>query len=114
MLIFKNPKVGTKVDMHTDNIYIISQPKLSCLGMWLAMDDANNDNGCMWAFPGSHKTPTNYFSYLTEDKLATVYEGVKPDYSVLENPVCLEAKKGTIILLHGDTVHYSSHNHSVH
>ncbi|KAM3142374.1 hypothetical protein pb186bvf_005531 [Paramecium bursaria] len=112
MLIFKNPKVGTKVDMHTDNIYIISQPKLTCLGMWLAMDDATNENGCMWAFPGSHQNPTKYFSYLTEDKKSTVYEGEKPDYSILTNPVCLEAKKGTIIILHGDLVHYSSHNHS--
>ena len=41
--------------MHTDNTYITTEPELSCLGIWCALEDANKENGCMYGFPGSHK-----------------------------------------------------------
>lgn len=57
--------------MHTDNTYIISEPKLSCIGIWIALEDANKENGCMYAFPKSHHIPTTYFSVLDETKKGT-------------------------------------------
>jgi len=41
--------------MHADNTYIISEPKLTCIGIWVALADATKENGCMYGFPGSHK-----------------------------------------------------------
>lgn len=57
--------------MHTDNTYIISEPKLSCIGMWVALEDATRENGCMFAFPRSHLTSTTYFSVLNETRRNT-------------------------------------------
>lgn len=69
----------------------------------------------MYGFPGSHKTPTTYFSKLNATRDATYYEGPEPKYEnhyKIEDAACLEVPKGSVICLHGDLVHYSSHNHS--
>ena len=108
MYIFKSKKIGTKVDMHTDNTYIISKP-LSCIGIWVALEDATPQNGCMWGIPGSHKTPTSYFMYSNGKN--TYYEGQLPNYKQ-DGAVCLPVSKGSIILLHGDLVHFSGDNTS--
>lgn len=60
MIIFKNPKIGGEVPKHTDNSYIMTDPK-TCIGIWVAMEDATKENGCMWAYPGSQKNPTTVF-----------------------------------------------------
>ena len=54
MYIYKNPAIGGEVEPHVDNTYLISSPKLSILGLWIALHDANVENGCLWGIPGSH------------------------------------------------------------
>lgn len=69
----------------------------------------------MYGFPGSHKTPTTMFSVLKENKKETEYVGPQPNYEKIfknEEAACLEVKKGSVICLHGDLVHYSGHNTS--
>ena len=66
--------------MHTDNTYMITRPNLSCTGIWCALEDATVINGCMYAFPGSHKKQTEYFMTLNEDRKSTQYVGPKPNY----------------------------------
>lgn len=57
MYIFKSNKIGQKVDPHTDNTYLITNP-LSTLGIWIAIEDATLENGCLWGVPKSHTTKT--------------------------------------------------------
>jgi phytanoyl-CoA hydroxylase len=63
MYIFKSSKIGycvyvrQRVDPHTDNTYIITQPH-STVGIWVAIEDATVDNGCLWGVPGSHRIKT--------------------------------------------------------
>ena len=54
MYIFKNPKTGSAVHSHQDSTFLFTSPKQSCLGLWLALDDANLSNGCLWVRPESH------------------------------------------------------------
>lgn len=114
MYIFKNARIGGEVDPHTDNIYIRSKP-LSCFGIWVACDDATLENGAMWGIPGSHKTPTNYFMKTKIDstgRTIVYYDPPeKPKYD-MSKAVPLEAEKGSVVLLHGDFVHFSHPNTS--
>ena len=107
MYILKSPKIGGVVTPHQDCSYIISEPS-SCIGVWVALDDARPDNACMYAAPGSHKQGTKYFWEKKDGKMG--FSG-KYEYST-DNAVCLEAKAGTVILLHGNLVHWSSQNYS--
>jgi phytanoyl-CoA hydroxylase len=114
MYICKSARVGGEVPPHTDNTYIRTNP-LSCFGLWVAFDDATKENGGMWGYPGSHKKQTDYFMKLVENqgKRSTIYEPSNPPkYEELKDPVPLEAEKGTVILLHGDFVHFSKSNTS--
>lgn len=66
----------------------------------------------MWAVPGSHKTPTDYFLKLSkeQDKITTIYEPNTPPKYNLEGAEALDAEQGSIVLLHGDLVHFSHAN----
>lgn len=55
MYILKNAKVGGEVTSHQDSTFLYTTPKLTCLGLWLALDEATEENGCLWARLGSHK-----------------------------------------------------------
>src|SRR4051812_27460967 len=53
MLFVKGPgKAGQA--WHQDEYYIPTRDK-SLIGAWIAIDDANIQNGCLWLIPGSHK-----------------------------------------------------------
>jgi phytanoyl-CoA hydroxylase len=111
MYIFKNPRIGGEVGPHTDNTYIRTNP-LSCAGIWVAFDDASKENGCMWGVPGSHKTPTDYFLKLDKTGTKTYYEPANAPQYDISNAVPLEVEKGSVVLLHGDFVHFSHPNTS--
>ena len=52
MLIFKQPFVGGEVVPHQDSCFVATDP-LSCVGIWLALEDATRENGCLWTLPGA-------------------------------------------------------------
>lgn len=53
-LLLKPPKVGSAKGMHQDSPYWPIDPMSLC-SCWFALDDANEENGCMAALPGAHK-----------------------------------------------------------
>jgi len=55
MYIFKQPHVGGEVTSHQDSTFLYTEPRQTCLGLWLALDDATLENGCLWIRPGSHQ-----------------------------------------------------------
>jgi phytanoyl-CoA hydroxylase len=57
MYIFKQPKIGGTVHSHQDSSFLYTTPRQTCLGLWLALDDATLENGCLWVRPGSHTEP---------------------------------------------------------
>ena len=55
MYIFKQPRgVGGIVHSHQDATFLYTDPYPTCIGLWLALDDATLENGCLWVRPGSH------------------------------------------------------------
>ena len=57
MYICKNPKIGGTVHSHQDSTFLFTEPRQSCLGLWLALDNATLQNGCLWVRPKSHREP---------------------------------------------------------
>merc|ERR1712025_743925 len=49
MYIFKQPSIGGEVTSHQDSTFLHTTPRLTCLGLWLALDPANTTNGGLWA-----------------------------------------------------------------
>ncbi|MGA1657683.1 MAG: phytanoyl-CoA dioxygenase family protein [Ilumatobacteraceae bacterium] len=111
MYIFKQPHIGGEVTCHTDHTYLWTEPQ-SVVGFWFAIDDATNENGCMWALPGGHRLPVRSRSRLNESRTATVMDVLDPEPYPLDNLQCLEAKRGTLVLLDGAVPHLSAANTS--
>ena len=53
-LFCKPGKDGMEVPMHQDGQYWPIRPLATCT-MWLALDTADRNNGCLEVIPGSHK-----------------------------------------------------------
>lgn len=54
--ISKRPDDGLPVHWHQDAAYFPIEP-METFTLWLAVDDATRENGCMWVVPGSHRPP---------------------------------------------------------
>ena len=55
MLFFNPPGKGGQ-GWHQDSFYIQTQPD-TLIGAWMAIDRADESNGCLWVAPGSHCEP---------------------------------------------------------
>jgi len=52
--LYKPALHGDIVPWHQDNGYWHLEPP-AAMSMWIALDDADEENGCMWVVPGSHR-----------------------------------------------------------
>nr|WP_298683781.1 phytanoyl-CoA dioxygenase family protein [uncultured Dongia sp.] len=110
MYIFKQPGIGGEISWHQDSTYLYTEP-LSCIGFWFALEDADSSNGGMLAIPGAHKGPLRErFRRLKDDSLVTEKLDETPFPG--HRSVKLDAKKGSLVVLHGLLPHYSSANRS--
>ncbi|XP_013388645.1 phytanoyl-CoA dioxygenase domain-containing protein 1-like [Lingula anatina] len=114
MYIFKNPGIGGVVTAHQDSWFLNTKP-LKLMGVWIALEDATLENGCLWFIPGSHKEgiTDNYRMIRNPDKDGPPlkFTGAEPKYDdskFIPGPV----KKGTAVLIHGEVVHKSNPNNS--
>ena len=56
MYLFKQPHIGGEVGWHQDATYLHTTPA-TVTGFWIALDDADRDNGCLMALRGAHRGP---------------------------------------------------------
>mmetsp|Transcript_29159 Transcript_29159/g.75031 ORF Transcript_29159/g.75031 Transcript_29159/m.75031 type:complete len:298 (+) Transcript_29159:67-960(+) len=115
MYIFKQPKIGGKVDIHQDSTFLYTEPT-SCIGLWFAVDDATVENGCLYADPGSHKGALGEIKrrfVRTADNTTTEFRPPTPtQYDIDSCSAKVECKRGTLVFIHGSVVHMSYENHS--
>jgi phytanoyl-CoA hydroxylase len=114
MYIFKNPFIGGDVACHQDATFLYTE-LLSVVGLWLALEDATKDNGCLWALPGGHAGPLRKrFVRAPGGGTAFVQLDAAPLPAVAPGEPwrSLEVEKGTLVLLHGLLPHWSGPNRS--
>jgi phytanoyl-CoA hydroxylase len=111
---YKPSKVGGPTDWHQDHPYWpIIQPA-DLVSAWVALEDADVENGCMWMVPGSHKWGPHKGGTLGTNKTDFT---PTPDLSLLPadidtTPVPMPVKKGHAGLHHCLTWHGSPPNRS--
>ncbi len=95
---------------HQDEYYIPTRDR-SLTGMWMALDDATVDNGCLWTIPGSHK-PGVLWPQRQHGKQGVfdcAGEAWRFPYGD-EDAVPVEVKAGSIVLFNGYLLHRSLPN----
>jgi phytanoyl-CoA hydroxylase len=53
--LLKPPLLGREKPWHQDNAYFNLPPAATVVGVWIALDEATPENGCMHLIPGSHR-----------------------------------------------------------
>lgn len=109
MVIWKPPAIGGAVTCHQDATFLITDPP-SVIGFWLALEDADAGNGCLYAIPGGHRGPLRQCFHEIDGALVT--ETLDPTPFDEAAAVALPAPKGTIVVLHGLLPHGSAPNTS--
>lgn len=81
-----SPDAGLEKPWHQDMAYgNLSQSKMVC-GIWIALDEARLDNGCMHVIPGSHKDgPLPHFA-IRDWQLCDSHVKVERDVAVPLKP----------------------------
>jgi phytanoyl-CoA hydroxylase len=107
MLYFK-PAGSRGQALHQDNFYLKVQPG-TCMAAWMALDDCDEDNGCMQVVPGSHT-----WSMLCTEKADTTvsFTDVTVPLPRGTQPRSVIMAAGDVLFFNGSLVHGSFPNTS--
>ena len=109
-LFIKNPNEKGYVSFHQDAKYIGLEP-YNWVTAWIAVTDANEKNGCMRMWSGSHKQDLKYHSQkFDESNLLT--RGQTIENIPIEETKSILLKAGQMSLHHPKIVHGSGLNNS--
>ena len=105
-----NFPIGTGQLAHSDTLHFNSIPASFMVGVWVAMEDIDEDNGPLIYYPGSHKLEEysmesfgleagyhNYANYEQEIQKVLAEFKLEPEYGI--------ANKGDIIIWHANLLH---------
>lgn len=110
MYIFKQPLIGGEVTCHQDATFLYTEP-LSVTGLWFALEDATQENGCLWALAGAHRAGLKS-RFVRAEGGGTRFEHYKASPWPTDGLVPLEVKKGALVVLDGLLPHLSRANRS--
>jgi phytanoyl-CoA hydroxylase len=100
--VAKPPRARTELPWHQDNGYAPTIPEeyVTC---WLALDDADEDNGCIHVLPGSHRNGTLDHHNVAGSPFRAGYDGPEAGLAV---PV----RKGSVLVFSSLIMHRSGPN----
>jgi ectoine hydroxylase-related dioxygenase (phytanoyl-CoA dioxygenase family) len=107
MFYFKPPSARGQA-LHQDNFYLKAAPS-TCIAAWLAVDDCDEENGCLMVVPGTHDLPTMCLSKSDTTKSFTSVEVSLPEGM---SPVPVVMKAGDVMFFNGQVIHGSNPNRS--
>ena len=108
-MLFIKPSGKPGQAWHQDEHFIPTRDR-SLAGVWLALDDATIENGCLWVRPGSHADGVIYDTapHGSADFDSGNHLTGTPDDSDMGIPV--EVKRGTAVIFNGYLHHRSLPN----
>ena len=103
----KPARIGSPTPPHQDGYYFMLDPN-EAVTMWLALDDVDEENGCVRYLPGSHKRGIRAHSRTTTIGFS---QGIS-DYGDEDHAaeVAMHAKPGDLLVHHCLTVHRANGN----
>lgn len=112
--LYKPPHTGGSVNWHQDDYYWPSNDSTQgSVSLWVPLDDATVENGCMWYVPGSHHHILPHEQLWDPKQRKGFYYGIKSLPPGMEDrAIPAELPAGGIAIHAGSTVHCSRPNQS--
>ncbi len=101
----KPAKIGTAKAWHQDNAYFRMKNLDKVLGIWIALENARVENGCMHVLPGGHKLGPLRHHHTKECE-------IMPDRFNASLGVPVELDPGDIMIFHSNLPHMTPANKS--
>ncbi len=108
MALVKPPKVSGDKPWHQDAAYFRGSDPNLMFGVWIALDPATRENGCMEVIPGSHLRGPAPHVPAEDINLCTI----RPDLVRLADRVALPMGPGDVLVFHSLIHHYTAANRS--
>jgi phytanoyl-CoA hydroxylase len=109
MLFLKPPGLQGQA-WHQDERFIPTRDR-SLVGAWIALDDADLENGCLWVLPGSHRM--GYLHPTREHGNREEFDASDEAYSFDDSDaVAVEVHAGDVVFFNGYLLHRSFRNRS--
>ena len=106
MALFKPPGIGREKPWHQDHAYFNVSEGTKVVGVWIALDDATVENGCMIFKPGGHKEgPMAHFNRRD-------WQICDADAMAWNGNVAAPVPKGGVLIFDGLTPHGTPMNRS--
>lgn len=111
---YKPPRVGGPTAWHQDHPYWPVIQPADLVSAWVALEDADKENGCMWMVPRSHLWGPHKGGTIGTDEVTFA---PLPDLSLIPEgesvqPVPCPVRKGQVMFHHCLTWHGSPRNRS--
>ncbi|MEN9959704.1 MAG: hypothetical protein RLZZ474_1948 [Bacteroidota bacterium] len=111
-----NFKVGSQQKAHSDTMHFSSLPARYMCGVWVALEDITEENGPLFYYPGSHRTPEYNFSHFKNTVEDTTYDNYLEYETFMEElmeaspfqKVKFLAKKGDALIWSSNIIHGGS------
>ncbi|NNE27850.1 MAG: phytanoyl-CoA dioxygenase family protein [Saprospiraceae bacterium] len=106
---------GSEQKSHSDSVHMTTYPLGGLLGVWIALEDIDAENGGLHYYPGSHKLP--YYLNSDYDNEGTWLMLGKYDYTAYEAMIeakiqqhgiekkVFNAKAGDVLIWHANLLH---------
>jgi hypothetical protein len=109
MLFIKPPRYPGQA-WHQDEFYIPTRD-MSLTGGWIVLDDATQENGCLWVIPGSHKSGYLWPQRTHDNPLEFDWAGESFGFEK-STEIPVECPAGSVVFFHGYLLHRSFKNRS--
>lgn len=109
MYIDKPPGIGVGQPYHQDSHYLKTDPD-TLMAVWIALDDADVENGCLHVIPGSQGEPVYPHETPVDPAQRTIYIEVHSARERAE--VAVPLPRGSGVFFPGHMLHRSGNNRS--
>ena len=106
-MIFKPARYGAATPWHQDEAYWSPYDHLNSLSVWMPLDPATLESGCMQFIPGSHKEEVRWHRHIQNNPLihGLVTDDVDPNAAI-----ACPLSPGGATFHHSRTLHYTAPN----
>ena len=106
-MIYKPAGYGAETPWHQDEAYWNPNVYLNSLSVWMSLDPATLESGCMQFIPGSHKKEVRWHRHINDDPL--IHGLLTDDVDPAEAVAC-PLSPGGATFHHSRTLHYTAPN----
>src|SRR5688572_102716 len=108
--ILKPARIGSETPWHQDEAYWDEAVLHESVSIWIPLQEATLENGCMWFLPGTHKLPVKPHHSLNNDPRIHALE-IEEEVD-MEKAVACPIPAGGCTIHHCRTYHYTGPNKS--